>query len=133
MKRELTPRDAHKRKVMLEAIKAIKRGGDYSDHLNAAFDIHESDPVIGQPFWKLADRAIELNMLPFLLVQEGRVEVNPKVTEDTVKELSKLYKRLDMALVVANLWAAGKTIQKIERVQETLLLRKVGPTRRAPG
>jgi hypothetical protein len=104
-----TVEERGKRKLMLDTVAAIKRGGDYSMALSVIFDVHGNDKEIGYRFSNVAARAMQINISPLVMLRNGSKRMAPSA-DSRVTELSRLYRRLDISLALAEVERAERTI-----------------------
>lgn len=117
----LTRQEIEKRKLVFDTVTAIKSGGDYSRELSAIFDLHSRDETIGYKFSNVAARAMQINMAPLVMLRNGSKRMTPDA-DDNTKELSRLYRRLDIALALAKVEIAEKTILKIRQIFDKIMV-----------
>jgi len=110
-----------KRKLMLDCVAAIKRGGDYSMALSVIFDLHGNDKRIGYQFSNVAARAMQINVAPMVMLRNGSKRMAPGADSE-LKELSHLYRRLDISLALAEVERAERTILKIRELLDKVMV-----------
>ena len=64
---------------------------------------------------------MQINMAPLVMLRNGSKRMTPDA-DDNTKELSRLYRRLDIALALAKVEIAEKTILKIRQIFDKIMV-----------
>lgn len=104
------------REIMLDAVKAIKRGGDYRRELFAAIHLHSGDPA----FFAAMEKGLTINIRMVGLVGAERMQIAMCIRP--LEELKKLQRRMDIAFALGRTEYAEKAMAKILELQNKVLV-----------
>ena len=104
------------REIMLNAIRAIRRDGDYRRELFAAIHLHSNDPI----FFAALEKGITLNVRIVGLVAAEKMQI--AICVQPIKELLRLQRKMNMAFALGRTETAEKTMIEILKMQDKVLV-----------